>query len=238
MASCFSIVDFVGLFSDYQANLHFHKTKIPQKDTLFILKSAMPVSYIVRMSFCCWLTKMLEDKVLVRRFKSGDVTALERIYEMYKNELLALALSLMNDITTAEDAVHDVFVSLAQSATRPCRIKNLKKYLMTSVANRVRNQQRYRQRHRTVGIENSDIPIRDLSRPERWLVLNEELELLDNALAQIPYEQREVITLHMQGNMSLREIAKFQNESPNTVAGRYRYGMKKLRSLVNGDIEK
>ena len=181
---------------------------------------------------------MLEDKVLVRRFRSGDVAALERIYEKYKNELLAFAVSLMNDITAAEDAVHDVFVSLAQSATRPCRIRNLKKYLITSVANNVRNRKRYEQRHQTVGIENSDIPIRDLSRPERWLVLNEELELLDHALAQIPYEQREVITLHMQGNMSLREIARFQNESPNSVAGRYRYGIKKLRSLLNGDIEK
>lgn len=218
--------------------LFFHKTKIPKKNTLFILKSAMPVSYIGRMSFCGWLTRMLEDKVLVRRFKSGDVAALERIYEKYKNELLALAVSLMNDITAAEDAVHDVFVSLAQSVARPCRIKNLKKYLMTSVANRVRNQQRYKQRHQTVGIENSDLPGRDLSRPERWLVLNEELELLDHALAQIPYEQREVITLYMQGNMSLREIAKFQNESSNTVAGRYRYGIKKLRSLLNGDIGK
>jgi len=126
--------------------LFFHKTKIPKKNTLFILNSAMPVSYIGRTSFCGWLIRMLEDKVLVRRFKSGDEAALERIYEKYKNELLALAVSLMNDITAAEDAVHDVFVSLAQSVARPCRIKNLKKYLMTSVANRVRNQQRYKQR--------------------------------------------------------------------------------------------
>jgi RNA polymerase sigma-70 factor, ECF subfamily len=181
---------------------------------------------------------MLEDKVFVRRFKSGDVTALERIYEKYKNELLALAVSLTNDITSAEDAVHDVFLGLAQSVAGQCGIRNLRKYLITSVANRVRNQRRYKQRHQTVGIDNSDIPVRDLNRPERWLVLNEELELLDRALARIPYEQREVITLYMQGNMSLREIAKFQNESSNTVAGRYRYGMKKLRSLLNGDVEK
>ena len=198
----------------------------------------MLVSYNGRISFCGWLTGMLEDKVLVRESKSGDVTALERIYEKYKNQLLAFALYLMNDITAAEDAVHDVFVNLAQSVTRPCRIRNLRKYLMTSVANRVRNQQRYRQRHQMVGIDSSDIPGRDLSRPERWLELNEELELLNQALAQIPYEQREVITLHMQGNMSLREIAKFQNESSNTVAGRYRYGIKKLRSLLNGDFKK
>jgi len=63
--------------------------------------TTMPVSYIGRMSFCGWLTRMLEDKVLVRRFKSGDVAALERIYEKYKNDLLALAVSLTNDITAA-----------------------------------------------------------------------------------------------------------------------------------------
>jgi RNA polymerase sigma-70 factor (ECF subfamily) len=182
--------------------------------------------------------RMLQDKVLVRRFKSGDITALELIYDKYKNDLLALAVSLMNDINVAEDAVHDVFVNLAQSVNKQCRIKNLKKYLMTSVANRVRSRQRYKQRHQTVGLENSECLISDLERPERWLVLNEELELLSRALAQIPYEQREVITLYMQGDMSLREIAKFQNESSNTVAGRYRYGINKLRSSLDGDIEK
>ena len=181
---------------------------------------------------------MLEDKALVRTIKSGDAAALERIYEKYKNDLLAVAISLMNDITAAEDAVHDVFVNLAQSTAKPYDIKNLKSYLITSVANRVRSQQRYKHRHQTVGLENSELHSRNLSRPERWLMLNEELELLERALAQIPYEQREVITLYMQGGMSLREIARFQNESANTVVGRYRYGLNKLRSLLDGEVEK
>lgn len=176
--------------------------------------------------------------MLVRRFESGDASALGLVYEKYKNDLLTLAVSLMNDVTAAEDAVHDVFVNLAKSVAKPCRIKNLKRYLVTSVANRVRSQQRYKQRHQTVGLENSDLPSSDSRRPECWLVLNEELESLAHALAQIPYEQREVITLYMQGDMSLREIARFQNESTNTVAGRYRYGLNKLRSLLDGEAKK
>jgi len=182
---------------------------------------------------------MLEDKVLVRKFKSGDIDALGRIYERYKNDLLALAVFLTNDITAAEDAVHDVFVSLAKSVAKPYTIKNLKRYLMTSVANRIRGQQRYKKRHQAIGFENTDPNSRNVSRPERWLILNEELELLDHALAKIPYEQREVITLYMQGDMSLRDIARFQNESVNTVAGRYRYGLNKLRSLLyDGEVER
>jgi hypothetical protein len=37
---------------------------------------------------------MLKEKVLVRKFQSGDIAALERIYEKYKNDLLALLVFL------------------------------------------------------------------------------------------------------------------------------------------------
>ena len=69
-------------------------------------------------------------------------------------------------------------------------------------------------------------------------MLNEEMEMLNNALAQIPYEQREVLTLYMQGDMTFKQIAKIQNASINTVQGRYRYGLEKLRSLLNGEMKK
>jgi DNA-directed RNA polymerase specialized sigma24 family protein len=41
--------------------------------------------------------------------------------------------------------------------------------------------------------------------------------------------------LHMYSGLSLRALAKAQGLSANTVMSRYRYGMDKLRSLLNGD---
>ncbi len=41
--------------------------------------------------------------------------------------------------------------------------------------------------------------------------------------------------LHMYSGLSLRAIGKTQGFSPNTVMNRYRYGMNKLRGLLNGD---
>ena len=61
---------------------------------------------------------MLEDKWLVWKFKNGSGDALRLIYEKYKNDLLALALALSNNKSDAEDIVHNVFVSFAQSATK------------------------------------------------------------------------------------------------------------------------
>ena len=58
---------------------------------------------------------------------------------------------------------------------------------------------------------------------------------MNNALAELPYEQREVVILHVQGGMKFRAIAKSRNVSINTIQSRYRYGLDKLRSLLNSD---
>ena len=134
--------------------------------------------------------------------------------------------------------VQDVFVNFAQSATKIQPRGNLKKYLVTCVANRIRNLKRDRQRHEASGIDNSDCLISDLERPEQWAILSEELQLLSNAMAQIPYEQREVVTLYMQGDMTFRQIAKVRNVSVNTIQGRYRYGLNKLQSILNSEVKK
>ena len=56
---------------------------------------------------------MVEDKILIWRFKRGSREALQRIYEKYVVYLVTLATALSNDVSTAEDIVHDVFVSFA-----------------------------------------------------------------------------------------------------------------------------
>jgi RNA polymerase sigma-70 factor (ECF subfamily) len=180
----------------------------------------------------------VEDRLLIWKFKCGNTDALRRIYEKYKNDLLKLAVALTNDVSAAEDAVQDVFVSFAQSASRIRPAGNLKTYLATCVANRIRNARRDQQRHEESGLENADCAVCETERPERWAILSEELELLSSALAQVPYEQREVIGLYMEGGMTFKQIAKARNASINTIQGRYRYGLNKLRSILNRQVDK
>jgi RNA polymerase sigma-70 factor (ECF subfamily) len=52
------------------------------------------------------------------------------------------------------------------------------------------------------------------------------------ALEVLPAEQREVIALHLQGDMKFRQIAAMLDLSINTVQSRYRYGMERLLRLV------
>ncbi|MCL5280332.1 MAG: sigma-70 family RNA polymerase sigma factor [Planctomycetes bacterium] len=181
---------------------------------------------------------MLEDRILLWKFQRGSREALRQIYEKYKNDLLKLAVSLVTDVNTAEDVVQDVFVSFAQSADTIGLAGDLRKYLVTCAANRIRNRRRDLQRHEAIGLDGADSLICGFRRPEQWAILNEELQSLSQAMAQIPYEQREVLNLYMQGDLTFRQIAAMQNASINTIQGRYRYGIAKLRSLLNSELEK
>jgi len=180
---------------------------------------------------------MIEDRLLIWKFRLGSSDALARIYGKYKANLLRLAVALLNDTAAAEDIVHDVFVDFAQSAERIKPAGNLKGYLATCVANRARNKNRAQKRQQASPLDAAE-SIATLDKPQQWIIYNEQLKRLNDALAQLPYEQREVVALHTQGEMKFKAIAKLQDASINTVQSRYRYGLDKLRAILNSEAEK
>jgi RNA polymerase sigma-70 factor (ECF subfamily) len=180
---------------------------------------------------------MFEDKLLILRIKHGNNEALGRVYKKYKDNLLRLAYALLNDRDMAEDIVHDCFVSIARSADNLKLSGNFKSYLATCVVNRVRNTIKVRQRREIINLDESMAIVSDFKRPQQWIIENERLSILNNAVAQLPYEQREVVILHAQSEMKFKAIAEMQGVSINTVQSRYRYGLDKLRSILNSEVE-
>jgi len=178
---------------------------------------------------------MVEDKILIWRFKRGSRDALQRIYEKYVIYLVTLATALLNDVSTSEDIVHDVFVSFAQSAGRLRLEGSLKAYLATCVVNRVRDRVRTRQRQPSA-LDEANSFCSTTRGPELSAACSEELQQLSHAMAQLPYEQIEVVILHLHGGMMFKQIAKSQQVSINTVQSRYRYALDKLRSLLNSEM--
>lgn len=177
------------------------------------------------------------DKLLVARCKRGSRDALRRIYQKYRNDLLVLAIALSHDVSLAEDAVHDVFVAFAQNIATFRLTGSLRAYLARCVANRVRDLMRAnRSREKALNPGQVRSTEQKLNEPSQLIACNEELRLLSSALAELPHEQREVIALHIHGQMRFRLIAESTGTSVNTVKGRYRYGIQKLRSILNGEI--
>lgn len=175
---------------------------------------------------------------MILRFKYGSSEALRRIYEKYRLCLLKLAVALLHDVSIAEDVVHDVFIRFAQSAETLKINGSLKAYLRTCVLNGVRNRIRGDQVRSYVELSEAGPIASKQNGADQWAILKEESIRISEALAQIPFEQREVVVLHLHGTLKFREIAKVQSVSVKTIQSRYRYGLDKLRSILNSEVEK
>ena len=177
---------------------------------------------------------MLEDTLLKSRFNRGDRDALRRIYEKYKDDLLRLAIALLDDVSLAEDVVNDSFVTFARSMGKLSLRGNLKSFLTTCIVNHARNVRRARQRKKTVGLDQAGQLQSGLKGPEQSVICNEQYQKLRDAMTELPYEQREIVILHLQNGATFRQIARWQDISVNTAKSRYRYALNKLRTLFDG----
>jgi len=181
---------------------------------------------------------VLEDRLLIRKFNRGKGRVLGRVYEKYKDDLVTLAAALLFDKSAAEDVVHDVFASFIKSCGKLRVTESLKAYLAACVANNVRNKMKALEKHRGVGLDEVAPITAESDRPDLSAVFAEQSQSMVCALRQLPYQQREVILLHLYAGLKFRTIAKSQGQSINTIQGRWRYGLARLRSVLNSEVEK
>ena len=181
---------------------------------------------------------MLEDRLLLWRFKCGSRDAFRLIYEKYAADLLTLAANLLDDGSAAEDVVQDVFISFVKAVEQFRLRGSLKGYLGTCVANRSRDYIRKKRRQQTVTVSEGGQITSDAKSPVQLVIRSEELQKLSHAMTELPYEQREVVVLRLHGDLRFRQIASLQRVCVKTALSRYRYGLDKLRSILNGEVKK
>jgi RNA polymerase sigma-70 factor (ECF subfamily) len=148
----------------------------------------------------------------------------ERLYEDKAAQLLLYARALGLSLSEAEDVVQETFVALLALEDVP---DNPEHYAFRAVRNRALNYRRSLWRRVAREVESL-----------RWFEKDDaetpqEREAM-RCLAKLPPEQREVIVLKIWSEYTFEEIAGMLDLSPNTVAGRYRYGLEKLRHCLKG----
>jgi RNA polymerase sigma-70 factor (ECF subfamily) len=178
---------------------------------------------------------MHRDKELVWRLKKGDKDALRILYVENKDFLLTLANALLHDSALAEDVVHDVFVKFTRNIGDFHLTGNLKGYFAACAANESRTILRKRKIQARTADFTSEPTAKESACP---VESGETAEHLRFHMASLPDEQREAVVLHVKAGLKFREIAQIQQTTLSTAKARYRYGIDKLRVLLNGEIEK
>jgi RNA polymerase sigma-70 factor, ECF subfamily len=158
-----------------------------------------------------------------RRDASGD--RLADLYDRFAGTLFRHAAMILADRVAAADAVHNVFLKLAKAGLAG-DVEPLA-YLRRAVRNECYSVMRTRRRDIVVAVDAQLLEIADG-------VDDQPAERLDleQALQQLPAEQREVVHLKVWEGMTFQEIGDVTGEGLNTAASRYRYALEKLRAIL------
>ncbi len=148
----------------------------------------------------------------------------ERLYEAKAAALILYGRALGLSHSEAEDVVHELFVTLLALAAPPQEPEH---YAMRAFRNRALNYRRSLWRRVAREFESM-----------RWFERESGETPVERAamqcLATLPRDQREVIVLKIWSRYTFESIGQLLEISPNTAAGRYRYGLQKMREALKG----
>lgn len=149
----------------------------------------------------------------------------QSLYEANAAQILLYGRALGLGHSEAEDVLQETFATLL---TRDAEPEQPLHYCLRSFRNRALNYKRTLWRRLTRELES-----------HRWFERDEAEDPQERAamrcLEKLPAEQREVVVLKIWHEYTFEKIGELLELSPNTVAGRYRYGMQKLKACLNGE---
>ncbi len=167
-------------------------------------------------------TKQLND--LVKTLQDGDMTVFDDIYYETKNVVYYTVLGIVKDKSLAEDIMQETYLkSLAKIHSFKPRY-GFKSWIVTIARNTAINE--YNRRKRELSFDpNIDDYIfgTEESNSEKELIVKEMLETL-------PEEEREIMILHVVGDLKHRQIAEIVNKPLGTVTWLYNKAIKKLKN--------
>lgn len=174
------------------------------------------------------------DDELMRAWAAGDVRAFEQLYARHKGPLYRFVLRQLRDPATTDEIVQDVWqrVITARDGWRPDAAFST--WLYRIAHNRLGDHWRAA-KHRPAAPADADARIEavtDPGTPERTLSDFEERRRLRLALDELPPEQREVVLLRLEQELTLDQIGDITGTGRETVKSRLRYAMDKLRARL------
>jgi RNA polymerase sigma factor (sigma-70 family) len=173
----------------------------------------------------------LSDEALVLLAARSEQSALAELYDRFGRPAYGLALRVLRDDTLAEDAVQEAFMSLWRTAPRfvPERGK-ASTWILTLVHRKAVDIVRREQVRRTDALVEDVGEHAHAADEEAWLRLQR--ERVQNALRQLPDQQREAIELAYYGGFTQSELAERLGQPLGTIKSRMFAGLARLRELL------
>lgn len=176
---------------------------------------------------------------MVERAREGELDAFNLLVERYERPLYNLCLRMLSSPQSAEDATQEAFIS-AYRSLKSFRGGSFKSWLFRIGSNACYDEMR-RQRSRPsrsldapIGEDERTIEVADNAPTPEESAQNVELrDVLREAIAGLPRDQRLAIILRDVQGLDYEEIAEATNASLGTVKSRINRARSRLRKVLS-----
>ena len=179
------------------------------------------------------------DIGLVMDIKSGNKKALAALVERHKKSAFRIALGLVGNKDDAYDISQEAFLRVYKSADTYDTSQPFLPWFYTIISNLSKTwlKRRSNRDNKMIDVEDNSFLLVDRNTPEDSLVKKETIAQLREALLQLDFEDREIITLQHFRGMSYDEISALLEIPKGTVMSRLYYARKKLASIMRQNYE-
>jgi len=216
-----------------QVSLH---EEFMRKQALYIEKMRLGKPHIIAYIWVI-MHDAVKDEQLMLQYKDGDSRAFEILYSRYRLPMFRYLQNQCGNAAIAEEIFQDVWMNLVRARERYEVTASFKTYIYRLAHNRLIDHYR-KQKHGVPssydeheGLLNMDETANHIS-PQRQVAVEQQVDRLLNAIAELPEAQREAFLLKEETGLSVEEIATMTNVKPETAKSRIRYAMNKLKQAV------
>ena len=171
------------------------------------------------------------DEALLALVSRSDEEALAQLYDRYGRVAYGLSLRILRDPALAEDAVQEAFLTVWRSAggflaerAKPST------WILTLVHRRAVDLVRREQRRRTTPLDTTSAE--SVESTEEEAGARSRRRIVQEALRQLPSEQREALELAYYGGFTQSELAERLGLPLGTIKSRMFTGLRRLRDLL------
>jgi RNA polymerase sigma-70 factor (ECF subfamily) len=173
------------------------------------------------------------DKALMDSFKEGDHSAFHCILHKYESHVIRYLYSFTGDMELSKDICQETFMLLVNRPPIYLRDSSLKPWLFSVARNKLTDSIRKKMATKKIETEYHDITTQLSTIPNHDKRLEHSGDNIEIFVSSLPEIYREIVSLHVYGDMTFSEISKFLKIPLGTALWR----MKKAISILRNKME-
>jgi RNA polymerase sigma-70 factor (ECF subfamily) len=183
-----------------------------------------------------------QDADMLKRLHDGDRTAMAELYDRYFDRVYSLVFNQVDrNRDVAEDIVQETFLAALKSAKGFKGRSSAYTWLCSIAYHKVADHYRRQSRERKRMVSGVDVDTVDVSenpgtqpQPDSLIESAETRQVVNEALAKLPWDYRQVLILKYVEELSVQEISQIMDRSPKSIEGLLTRSRKALQTQLAG----